>query len=755
MGEPDSSSPSTNSVTPTGGRPVVGAQHGEVGHDAGLVVGGAAAVEAAGALGGLERRGRPQLVAAGRLDVVVGVEQHGRRAGRGGPVGDDRRGAAVRRDDPDVGPPAPAGQRGDGLGAAPRVVGVRGVGPDARDADEALEIGPRTGQNARHGGGEVGGQVVAAVFPARSGTAPMLRGPTDRIAAYTSAEVMCPDAGLAYRNAEVMCPDAGLALTWREFCVPVHELRVRARARAQRGTYRGVVGSRACPGSSRRCWPPRAGSPHGMTTGEPRDARPTDLARDPRHAARRAARRAGGGRASGEARPSACWPASPATIAPAAQAVWLLGGSVTMLHQPTARTDLAAWAEETVGVLKMIGAAARAARGALRRRWPRCSPSAASRAACSTTSTASPSTPTPTPRARTTPRCCSSPAARPPSRRPSASPTATCTPTSPRWSQAARLDTDRDVMVSWLPLFHDMGMVGFLTDADGRRASSWSASPRPTSSAGPLLWAELISRYGGTVTAAPNFAYAVLARQLARADDGSLDLSTLRFALNGAEPIDPAAVAAFTAAGARFGLRPEAVVCAYGMAETALGVSFAPVDTGLQVDEIDAVALEEHRRAVPAGDGRRDATLPAARAAVAGHRGPGRRRRRRGARRARGRGAAAARRVGDAGLPDGRRPGRDAGRRRLARHRRRGLPRRRRGRGLRPAQGRDHHGRPQHLPDRHRAGRVRGATGVRAGNAVAVRLEADGEPAPRVVPRGRGVAARRRAGGGAGDRART
>jgi fatty-acyl-CoA synthase len=118
----------------------------------------------------------------------------------------------------------------------------------------------------------------------------------------------------------------------------------------------------------------------------------------------------------------------------------------------------------------------------------------------------------------------------------------------------------------------------------------------------PLLWAELISRHRGTVTAAPNFAYAVLARQLARADE-PLDLSTLRFALNGAEPIDPDAVAAFTAAGARFGLRPETVVCAYGMAETALGVSFAPVDTGLQVDEIDAEELEEHRRAVPATSG--------------------------------------------------------------------------------------------------------------------------------------------------------
>src|SRR6185312_14521938 len=163
---------------------------------------------------------------------------------------------------------------------------------------------------------------------------------------------------------------------------------------------------------------------------------------------------------------------------------------------------------------------------------------------------------------------------------------------------AARLDPDADVMVSWLPLFHDMGMVGFLTIPMAAGIELVSVTPTDFLRR-PLLWAELISRHRATVTAAPNFAYAVLARQLGRAD-GPLDLSTLRFALNGAEPIDPDAVAAFTVAGARFGLRAESVVCAYGMAETALGVSFAQVDTGLQVDEIDAVALEEHRRAVPA-----------------------------------------------------------------------------------------------------------------------------------------------------------
>ncbi len=190
--------------------------------------------------------------------------------------------------------------------------------------------------------------------------------------------------------------------------------------------------------------------------------------------------------------------------------------------------------------------------------------------------------------------------------------------------EAARLDLDRDVMVSWLPLFHDMGMVGFLTMPMVTGLELVSVTPADFL-ARPLLWAELISRHGGTVTAAPNFAYAVLARQLARAE-GPLDLSPLRIALNGAEPIDPDAVAAFTAAGARFGLRPESVLAAYGMAETALGVAFAPLDTGLQVDQVDAEQLESHRRAVPAAR-RPGAPVPPARPAAAGDRGAGGRRR--------------------------------------------------------------------------------------------------------------------------------
>jgi fatty-acyl-CoA synthase len=343
-----------------------------------------------------------------------------------------------------------------------------------------------------------------------------------------------------------------------------------------------------------------AGSPHGMTTGEPR----TPVRRswpEIHQTARRAAgvltEEAGIGRGSAVG----VLAGEPATIAPAAQAVWLVGGSVTMLHQPTARTDLALWAKETVGVLTMIGAKLvllgapfEGLASVLSQHGIPCR--------LLTDLDGEPVTPDPdvageddTALLQLTSGSTAEPKAVRITHRNLHSNMGAMV-------QAARLDTDSDVMVSWLPLFHDMGMVGFLTIP--MAVGIELVSVTPTDFLGrPILWAELISRHHGTVTAAPNFAYAVLARQLARADEGSLDLSTLRFALNGAEPIDPAAVNAFTTAGARFGLRPEAVVCAYGMAETALGVSFAPIDTGLQVDEIDAVELEEHRRAVAAGDG--------------------------------------------------------------------------------------------------------------------------------------------------------
>jgi fatty-acyl-CoA synthase len=121
---------------------------------------------------------------------------------------------------------------------------------------------------------------------------------------------------------------------------------------------------------------------------------------------------------------------------------------------------------------------------------------------------------------------------------------------------------------------------------------------------GPLVWPELISKYHATTTAAPNFAYAIVGRRLARVeDDKAYDLSTLRIALNGAEPIDETAVQTFTDAGARFGMPAECVFPAYGMAEATLAVSFAPLFTGLTLDIVDAPALEADNRAIPVPEG--------------------------------------------------------------------------------------------------------------------------------------------------------
>ncbi|GAA4712108.1 fatty acyl-AMP ligase [Pseudonocardia yuanmonensis] len=292
----------------------------------------------------------------------------------------------------------------------------------------------------------------------------------------------------------------------------------------------------------------------------------------------------------------------PGSIAPLAQAVWLTGGSVTMLHQPTARTDLMHWAQDTVAVLRMIDASMvllgppfDGLAPVLRERGiPFRLVESLKGDPAAVTPDADVAAEDDTALLQLTSGSTAEPkAVRITHRNLHANITA--------MREAARLDVDRDVMISWLPLFHDMGMVGFLTIPMVTALELVTVTPVDFLSR-PLLWAELISKYGGTVTAAPNFAYAVLARQLARADQ-ELDLSSLRIALNGAEPVDPVAVGAFVDAGARFGLRPESVLCAYGMAETALGVAFAPVETGLAVDEIDADALESGRRAEPAGEG--------------------------------------------------------------------------------------------------------------------------------------------------------
>jgi fatty-acyl-CoA synthase len=162
--------------------------------------------------------------------------------------------------------------------------------------------------------------------------------------------------------------------------------------------------------------------------------------------------------------------------------------------------------------------------------------------------------------------------------------------------EATDLDAEFDTVVSWLPLYHDMGLIGLLGAPMTNGFDLVLASPQDFLAA-PARWMEWMSEFGATATAGPSFAYALAARALRRLD--RLDLARWRIALNGAEPIDPDAVEAFLAAGAGHGLDPRAAFCVFGMAEATLAVSFPTPGTGMQVDTIDQRVLETDRYAAP------------------------------------------------------------------------------------------------------------------------------------------------------------
>jgi fatty-acyl-CoA synthase len=166
--------------------------------------------------------------------------------------------------------------------------------------------------------------------------------------------------------------------------------------------------------------------------------------------------------------------------------------------------------------------------------------------------------------------------------------------------EAGRLVPDEDVLVSWLPLYHDMGLVGMLTLAMTTGTGLVLGAPQDFT-ARPARWMEWVSTYGGTATAGPNFSYVLATRALQRSEQ--LDLSRLRIALNGAEPIDPSQVEAFLDAGRRHGLRAGAVFPAFGMAEVAIGGTFPEPLSGMRTDCVDRRVLETERYAAPARPG--------------------------------------------------------------------------------------------------------------------------------------------------------
>lgn len=291
----------------------------------------------------------------------------------------------------------------------------------------------------------------------------------------------------------------------------------------------------------------------------------------------------------------------PVEIAPTAQGVWMRGGSLTMLHQPTPRTDLAVWAEDTMTVIGMIELKAVIVSEPFIVAIPVLEEKGIKVLKVADLLAADPIDPVETDEDDLALMQLTSGS--------TGSPKAVQITHRNIYSNAeamfigAEYDVNTDVMVSWLPCFHDMGMVGFLTIPMYFGAELVKVTPmdflRDT-----LLWAKLIDKYKGTMTAAPNFAYALFAKRLRRqAKPGEFDLSTLRFALSGAEPVEPADVEDLIDAGKPFGLQASAILPAYGMAETCLAVSFSPCNAGLVVDEVDADLLAALRRAVPASKG--------------------------------------------------------------------------------------------------------------------------------------------------------
>ncbi len=153
-----------------------------------------------------------------------------------------------------------------------------------------------------------------------------------------------------------------------------------------------------------------------------------------------------------------------------------------------------------------------------------------------------------------------------------------------------------EVMLSWLPLYHDMGLVGFLAIPMTKGVDLVQAAPQDFL-AHPGNWMQWISDYRATATAGPNFAWVLATRALKRMT--GIDLSSLTLALSGAEPVDPNAVEAFVAAAEPFGFKASGVFPAFGMAEVAIAGSFPRRGQGLVCDTVDREVLERNRVAKP------------------------------------------------------------------------------------------------------------------------------------------------------------
>jgi acyl carrier protein len=164
--------------------------------------------------------------------------------------------------------------------------------------------------------------------------------------------------------------------------------------------------------------------------------------------------------------------------------------------------------------------------------------------------------------------------------------------------KAARA-TSADVFVSWLPLYHDMGLIG------GCFATMYLGFPVVLMSplaflSRPSSWLRAIHRHRGTISGGPNFSYELCLRRIPEEELEGLDLSSWRFAFNGAEPVSPETMTQFEERFAKAGLRKNVMSPVYGLAECSVGLAFTPPGEAWRVDVLDRSHFSSEAEAIPA-----------------------------------------------------------------------------------------------------------------------------------------------------------
>lgn len=158
-----------------------------------------------------------------------------------------------------------------------------------------------------------------------------------------------------------------------------------------------------------------------------------------------------------------------------------------------------------------------------------------------------------------------------------------------------------DVFVSWLPMYHDMGLIAAWLGTLYHAFPLVLMSPLHFLTR-PARWLWAIHRHRGTLSAGPNFAYELCVRRVDDREIEGLDLQSWRMAANGAESISLKTMRAFTERFARYGFREQAMYPVYGLAETAVGLAFPPIGRKPRIDHIAREPFMREGHAIPAAE---------------------------------------------------------------------------------------------------------------------------------------------------------